>query len=106
MFEKSNPYVTITLINCGRKISKKRTRTKMKCLDPVWNEVMVFDILSSKIRDIEVLVTVMDYNHYLPNKTIGHVIIGLRSTGTGFRHWTSVLSSSRKTIAMWHRVVK
>ena len=71
-----------------------------------WNEVMVFDRVSSKIRDIEILVTVVDYNQYLPNKTIGHMFIGLRSMGSGLTHWTAMLSFSRKPIAMWHRIIK
>ena len=106
MTGKSDPYVTVTLTSLGHKIAKKRTSVKMKCLDPVWNEAMVFEIIFSRIRDIQVVVTVMDYNHYLPNKVMGEVIIGPRSTGTGIKHWTDMLSSSRKAIAMWHRIVK
>ena len=103
---KSDPYVKVTITSLGRTIAKRRTSVKMKCLDPVWNEVMVFEVLFSKIRDVQIVVCVRDFNSYLPNKTIGRVVIGARSTGTSLKHWTDVLGSSKKAIAMWHRVVK
>ena len=102
----SDAYVKVTLFSCGRRMAKRRTTVKMKCLDPVWNEAMVFEMMFNKIRDVQIVVCVRDHNQYLPNKTIGQVVIGSRSTGTGFKHWADVLGSSRKAIAMWHRIVK
>ena len=79
----------------------------MKNLDPVWNEVMVFEIVFNQIRDVQCVLYVRDYNRHLPNKTIGQVVIGSRSTsGAAQKHWSDMLSSSRKAVSMWHKIVK
>lgn len=33
---------------------------------------------------------------------VGHVIVGSQSTGKSLTHWTQMLASLRKPIAMWH----
>lgn len=36
------------------------------------------------------------------SRNIGHVIIGSQSCGKALNHWTQMLTSLRKPIAMWH----
>ena len=103
---KCDPYVKVTLLSSGREIARKRSSVKMKCIDPVWNEAMVFEIESSRIKCIQILFTLMDYNHYMPNKTIGRVSIGSKSTDMGIKHYIKMLSNPGTAIAMWHTVVK
>lgn len=39
-------------------------------------------------------------------KPIGHVIVGSGISGKGEKHWTQMLTSLRKPVAMWHAIRK
>jgi len=103
---KSDPYVKVYLKIAGRRTMKKKTTVKEKCLDPVWNEVMQFDVASSQTHNIELVFTIMDWNKRFPNKLIGRVKIGPRSMGTSIAHWSDMMNAPRKPVAMWHAIHK
>ena len=52
------------------------------------------------------VVTVVDFDRILPNEAIGQVIIGYRTAGTSLKHWTDMMNHPRKTIAMWHKIIR
>lgn len=37
-------------------------------------------------------------------KPIGHVIVGYGTSGKGEKHWTQMLASLRRPVAMWHAI--
>ena len=102
---KSDAYVKVILNIAGKRVTQKKTSVKERSLNPMWNEVMVFELSFCKIRDFQFTFTVMDFDKHLPNKEIGRVLIGPRLNGVSSKHWNDVLNSPRKSIAMWHRIV-
>ena len=96
----------VYLVHAGKRIDKKKTQIKRRTLNPVWNEVFTFDVPIDKIRDITFVFTVMDFDRILSNEAIGQVNIGYRTAGTSLKHWTEMLNSPRKPVAMWHKIIK
>lgn len=101
-----DPYVKIYLLYAGKRIDKKKTQVKTRALDPVWNEMFEFDVSIDKIREMSFVLTVIDFDRILPNEAIGQVIIGYRTAGTSLKHWTEMMNHPRKTIAMWHKIIR
>jgi len=101
-----DPYVKVYLVYAGKRIDKKKTQVKKRTLNPVWNEVFNFDVPVEKIRDITFVFTVMDFDRILSNEAVGQVVIGYRTAGTSLKHWTDMLNSPRKPVAMWHKIIK
>ena len=106
MFLILDPYIKIYLIYSGKRIDKKKTTIKKRDLNPVWNENFEFDVPIDKIREISFVLTVIDFDRILPNEAIGQVIIGYRTAGQSLKHWTDMMNHPRKSIAMWHKIIK
>ena len=90
----------------GKRIDKQKTQIKRRTLKPVWNEMFEFDVSIDKIRDMSFVLTIVDFDRILPNEAIGQVIIGYRTAGSSLKHWTDMMNHPRKTIAMWHKIIR
>ncbi len=62
---KSDPYVKVTLISCGKRIKKKKTSVLKNTLHPIFNESMLFDIPQEQIEHVDMIVKVIDYDRYV-----------------------------------------
>ena len=47
-------------------------------------------------------VTVVDYDRIGTSDPIGRVVLGMNAQGTELRHWSDMLASPRRPIALWH----
>uniref|UniRef100_A0A665VN96 Synaptotagmin n=1 Tax=Echeneis naucrates TaxID=173247 RepID=A0A665VN96_ECHNA len=95
----SDPYVKIHLMQNGKRLKKKKTTIKKNTLNPYYNESFSFEV---PCEQIEVAVTVLDYDKIGKNDAIGKVLLGSNSTGTEQRHWLDMLANPRRPIAQWH----
>jgi Ca2+-dependent lipid-binding protein len=100
-----DPYVKIHLVGQdGKRLEKRKTEVKRRSPDAVWNETFEFDIPNDKIRDMSLVLTVVDFDRVLPNEAIGQVSVGYRTQGQSLKHWSEMMNHPRKTIAMWHKI--
>ncbi|CAB1313743.1 unnamed protein product, partial [Coregonus sp. 'balchen'] len=90
----SDPYVKIHLLQNGKRLKKKKTSIKKNTLNPYYNESFSFEV--------QVAVTVLDYDKIGKNDAIGKVFLGGASSGTELRHWSDMLANPRRPIAQWH----
>ena len=67
---------------------------------------MEFEVPFDRIREISLVVTVMDFDTVLPNQKIGQFLIGHKSSGSPLKHWMDMLQNPRTPIAMWHKIIK
>uniref|UniRef100_A0A8C7YFP1 Synaptotagmin n=1 Tax=Oryzias sinensis TaxID=183150 RepID=A0A8C7YFP1_9TELE len=95
----SDPYVKIHLMQNGKRLKKKKTTIKKNTLNPYYNESFSFEV---PCEQIEVAVTVLDYDKIGKNDAIGKVLLGGNSNGTEQRHWSDMLANPRRPIAQWH----
>lgn len=100
----SHPYVTLFLVDDGKKTEKRKTTVKFRSLKPVFNEAFSFEVDLNKIEDISLLFVV---RHYVPKshgEPIGQCIIGQFGQGLGQKQWKKVRKSPGKTICYWHKL--
>ncbi|MBN3320715.1 SYT13 protein, partial [Atractosteus spatula] len=96
--------VKLALKHQSTKLKKKQTRRVKHKMNPVWNEMMMFEVphelLSKSCLDLEVL------NQAgagaAEQQSLGQCFLGLQASGTGLQHWQQMLNNPRKQIAMWH----
>ncbi|XP_054268372.1 synaptotagmin-12-like [Macrosteles quadrilineatus] len=100
--ESGDPFVKVYLLQHGKKAHKKKTSTKRGERSPIYNEAMMFSVPPHTLQTIQLRVTVSETGSEGRALNIGHVIVGSQSTGKALTHWTQMLTSLRKPIAMWH----
>ncbi|XP_006642764.1 synaptotagmin-13 [Lepisosteus oculatus] len=95
--------VKLALKHQSTKLKKKQTRRVKHKMNPVWNEMMMFEVphelLSKSCLDLEVLNQAGGGGE---QQSLGHCSLGLQASGTGLQHWEQMLNNPRKQIAMWH----
>lgn len=53
-------------------------------------------------QNVQVELTVLDYDKLGKNEAIGRVAVGAAAGGAGLRHWADMLANPRRPIAQWH----
>uniref|UniRef100_A0A8C4NAV9 Synaptotagmin IXb n=1 Tax=Eptatretus burgeri TaxID=7764 RepID=A0A8C4NAV9_EPTBU len=102
----SDPYVKVSLICAGRRLKKRKTSTKRNTLNPIYNEEIVFDIPPDNMDQVNLLISVVDYDRVGHNEVIGVCCVGSDSKGIGRDHWNEMLIYPRKPVAHWHPLVE
>ncbi|XP_051947185.1 synaptotagmin-6-like isoform X2 [Xyrauchen texanus] len=102
----SDPYVKVSLICDGRRLKKKKTTTKKNTLNPTYNEALIFDIPPESMDQVNLHISVMDYDLVGHNEIIGVCRLGCAVEGLGRDHWNETLAYPRKPIAHWHPLVE
>lgn len=103
----------------NKRISKKKTHSKKRTLNPIYNEIFSFD-LSNEIpnsgsadnnvdfkiwENIKLELIVIDYDRITRNENIGCLTLCINSTDPEIRkHMKEMLSSPKKQFAQWHRL--
>ncbi|KAL6734985.1 hypothetical protein Aduo_005470 [Ancylostoma duodenale] len=102
----SDPYVKLWLVQQGNKLEKRKTSVKPQTLAPLFNESFAFAVPPREVleKDVNLVVTVMDYDLLSSNDEIGHAIIGPLGGETGARHWKEVIEHPETPLALWHRL--
>ncbi|XP_071452875.1 synaptotagmin-12-like [Hetaerina americana] len=109
-----DPFVKVYLLQRGKKVHKKRTTARKGERSPIFNEAMIFSVPAHALQTIQLRVTVADSSDIAIEggvgrgaaRSVGHVIVGSQATGKALSHWSQMLSSLRKPIAMWHALRK
>uniref|UniRef100_A0A8B9QUL5 Synaptotagmin 8 n=1 Tax=Anas platyrhynchos TaxID=8839 RepID=A0A8B9QUL5_ANAPL len=97
-----NPFVKVHLILNRKKWKKKTTSVKKNTLSPYFNEVFVFEVPFNQIQNVDVVISVWDYDRVTKNEPIGKLFLGCRATGNQLRHWSDMLANPRRPLAQWH----
>ncbi|KAK2193927.1 hypothetical protein NP493_6g10007 [Ridgeia piscesae] len=103
MKHTSNPFVKVTLSCPGKKPKKKKTSTIRNCMNPMWNEAIVFSLSRGMLADTIVEITVVNDNLLGANEPIGHVVIGSNTAGEELGHWNDMINS-KTAMARWHHL--
>ena len=90
------------MMNDGKKEEKKKTTTKEKNLNPVFNESFIFNVSYEKIRHTSLRISVMDYDRMGRNELIGEILLGSKSGPMEVKHWNEMFAKSRQPVAQWH----
>ena len=99
--------VKVALVRGGEKLDRKRTTQQQKSCNPVWNETMEFEVSFSQKRDVSMVFKAVGKSGGLHRDVLlGRVVVGCQTNTSTQNHWTDVLSSPRKAIAMWHSIVQ
>ncbi|NXL95901.1 SYT1 protein, partial [Alectura lathami] len=98
----SDPFVKVHLILNKKKWKKKTTSVKKNTLSPYFNEVFVFEVPFNQIQNVDVVISVWDYDKVTKNEPIGKLFLGCRATGNQLRHWSDMLSNPRRPLTQWH----
>ncbi|XP_051957612.1 synaptotagmin-6-like [Xyrauchen texanus] len=102
----SDPYVKVSLVCDGRRLKKKKTSIKKNTLNPTYNEAIIFDIPPENMDQVNLHISVMDYDLVGHNEIIGVCRVGCHAEGLGRDHWNEMLAYPRKPIAHWHPLVE
>jgi Ca2+-dependent lipid-binding protein len=86
----------------GKRVEKKKTPIIEKTLDPVYNEEFLFAMPYDKIRQTQLLVSVVDWDRIGRNETIGSILLGTKSGLLEVKHWNEMFAKPRQAVAQWH----
>ncbi|KAJ6667188.1 hypothetical protein lerEdw1_017166 [Lerista edwardsae] len=96
--------VKVTLKHQSLKLKKKQTKRAKHKINPVWNEMIMFevphDLLCASSVELEMLSQDADGQNHL----LGKCSLGLHAAGTERNHWEEMLRNPRRQIAMWHQL--
>ncbi|XP_051779461.1 synaptotagmin VIII [Erpetoichthys calabaricus] len=98
----SDPYVKMQLILDKKKWKKKKTSVKKNTLNPYFNESFSFEVPFEQIQNIQLVISVWDYDKMTKNDAIGKIFLGCNASGNQLQHWSDMLSNPRRPIAQWH----
>lgn len=101
-----NPFVKVYLLQNAKKFAKKKTSVKKNDRDPNFNEAMIFSVPSNALQNMQLRVTVADFQSTGKSPAVGHVFVGPYCKGKSLSHWNQMMSSLRKPVAMWHPLRK
>ncbi|XP_069768454.1 synaptotagmin-11-like [Narcine bancroftii] len=99
----SDPYVKVNVFYGHKRVAKKKTHVKKCTLNPVFNELFIFDIGAETLRDISVEFLVIDFDRMTKNEVVGCAVLGANSSSaSGAEHWREICETPRRQIAKWH----
>lgn len=104
----SPPYtdvsVKVTLRHQSLKLKKKQTKRAKHKINPVWNEMIMFEVPHELLRASSVELEMLSQDGAGLSHVLGKCSLGLHVTGTERSHWEEMLRNPRKQIAMWHQL--
>ena len=98
----ADPYVKLCMAVNGKKGDKKKTKTKEKTLNPVYNETFTFNLANEKIRAGSLYLEVYDNDKFNKDDVIGVVEIGPGKGTTGNSHWNEMMNAKGQAASKWH----
>ncbi|XP_031569803.1 synaptotagmin-5-like [Actinia tenebrosa] len=88
-----------------KRVGRKRTAMQKKTFNPVYNEAFAFKVSQDALPKITFRVLVINKTSHGQDEVIGHVTLGQHVVGSGFSHWSHMLTTLRKPVAMWHPII-
>ncbi|KAH0499959.1 Synaptotagmin-13 [Microtus ochrogaster] len=96
--------VKVTLKHQAQKLKKKQTKKAKHKINPVWNEMIMFELPDDLLRASSVELEVLGQGEGGPSCELGHCSLGLHASGSERSHWEEMLKNPRRQIAMWHQL--
>ncbi|XP_041256075.1 synaptotagmin-13 isoform X1 [Onychostruthus taczanowskii] len=100
----SDVSVKVTLRHQSLKLKKKQTKRAKHKINPVWNEMIMFEVPHELLRASSVELEMLSQDGAGQSYVLGKCSLGLHVTGTERNHWEEMLRNPRKQIAMWHQL--
>ncbi|NXJ76639.1 SYT13 protein, partial [Trogon melanurus] len=96
--------VKVTLRHQSLKLKKKQTKRAKHKINPVWNEMIMFEVPHELLRASSVELEMLSQDDAGQSHVLGKCSLGLHVTGTERNHWEEMLRNPRRQIAMWHQL--
>lgn len=96
--------VKVTLRHQSLKLKKKQTKRAKHKINPVWNEMIMFEVPHELLRASSVELEMLSQDGAGQSHVLGKCSLGLHVTGTERSHWEEMLKNPRRQIAMWHQL--
>ncbi|NWI15330.1 SYT13 protein, partial [Crypturellus soui] len=96
--------VKVTLRHQSLKLKKKQTKRAKHKINPVWNEMIMFEVPHELLRSSSVELEMLSQDGVGQSHTLGKCSLGLHVEGTERNHWEEMLRNPRRQIAMWHQL--
>ncbi|XP_042527048.1 synaptotagmin-13 [Dipodomys spectabilis] len=96
--------VKVTLKHQAQKLKKKQTKRAKHKINPVWNEMIMFELPDDLLRASSVELEVLGQDEEGRSWALGHCSLGLHASGSERSHWEEMLKNPRRQIAMWHQL--
>ncbi|XP_050192350.1 synaptotagmin-13 isoform X1 [Myiozetetes cayanensis] len=100
----SDVSVKVTLRHQSLKLKKKQTKRAKHKINPVWNEMIMFEVPHELLRASSVELEMLSQDGAGQSHVFGKCSLGLHVTGTERNHWEEMLRNPRRQIAMWHQL--
>uniref|UniRef100_A0A803V9C7 Synaptotagmin 13 n=1 Tax=Ficedula albicollis TaxID=59894 RepID=A0A803V9C7_FICAL len=100
----SDVSVKVTLRHQSLKLKKKQTKRAKHKINPVWNEMIMFEVPHELLRASSVELEMLSQDGAGQSHVLGKCSLGVHATGTERSHWEEMLRNPRKQIAMWHQL--
>nr|XP_009510051.1 PREDICTED: synaptotagmin-13 [Phalacrocorax carbo] len=96
--------VKVTLRHQSLKLKKKQTKCVKHKINPVWNEMILFELPPELLRASGMELEMLSQDGGGQSHVLGKCSLGLHITGTERNHWEEMLRNPRRQIAMWHQL--
>ncbi|CAM9463820.1 unnamed protein product [Lampetra fluviatilis] len=96
--------VKMSLWHQGTRMKKKQTKRVKYKLNPVWNEVVMFEVPFEQLQNVSLELALVNYDRSGRAAALGRCVVGARAGGLEGKHWEEMVNNPRKQIAMWHLV--
>ncbi|XP_069714010.1 synaptotagmin-13 isoform X2 [Phaenicophaeus curvirostris] len=96
--------VKVTLRHQSLKLKKKQTKRAKHKINPVWNEMIMFEVPHELLHASTVELEMLSQDGAGQSHVLGKCSLGLHVTGTERNHWEEMLRNPRRQIAMWHQL--
>ncbi|KAF1450347.1 SYT13 protein, partial [Pygoscelis papua] len=96
--------VKVTLRHQSLKMKKKQTKHAKHKINPVWNEMIMFEVPHELLHASSVELEMLSQDGAGQSHVLGKCSLGLHVTGTERNHWEEMLRNPRRQIAMWHQL--
>ncbi|NWU72385.1 SYT13 protein, partial [Pterocles burchelli] len=100
----SDVSVKVTLRHQSLKLKKKQTKCAKHKINPVWNEMIMFEVPHELLRASSVELEMLSQDGAGQSHVLGKCSLGLHVMGTERNHWEEMLRNPRRQIAMWHQL--
>ncbi|XP_010291155.1 PREDICTED: synaptotagmin-13 isoform X2 [Phaethon lepturus] len=96
--------VKVTLRHQSLKLKKKQTKRAKHKINPVWNEMIMFEVPHELLSASSVELEMLSQDGAGQSHVLGKCSLGLHIMGTERNHWEEMLRNPRRQIAMWHQL--
>ncbi|KAI6068551.1 Synaptotagmin-13 isoform X1 [Aix galericulata] len=94
--------VKVTLRHQSLKLKKKQTKRAKHKINPVWNEMIMFEVPHELLRASSVELEMLSQDAAGQSHVLGKCSLGLHVIGTERNHWEEMLRNPRRQIAILH----